>query len=126
MKNSKVTFALSLFLSLCFNAMQAQSVSNFTDDQKEAVISQLKVDKERLALTPEQEGPFIEISKKYALKLKDLKASDENRKDKFKKLKEIQGQKNEDIKSMLSNQQFITYLEIQSERKAKLKERRNK
>jgi hypothetical protein len=54
-----------------------------------------------------------------------LKASDENRKDKFKKLKEIQGQKNEDIKSMLSNQQFITYLEIQSERKAKLKERRN-
>lgn len=120
-----MTFALSLFLSLWFNAMQAQSVSNFTDDQKEAVISQLKVDKERLALTPEQEGPFIEISKKYALKLKDLKASDENRKYKFKKLKEIQGQKNEDIKSMLSNQQFITYLEIQSERKAKLKERRN-
>ena len=125
MKNLKLTFALSLLISLGFNAMQAQSLSNFTDDQKEAVITQLKVDKERLALTPEQEEPFLEISKKYVLKLKDLKDSDEDRKSKFKKLKTIQGQKNEEMKSMLSNQQFITYLEIQSERKAKMKGRRN-
>lgn len=125
MKNSKLVFALSLLFMFSFNSIQAQSKPKLSDEQKEAVVAQLKADKERLALTKEQEEPFMEISKKYLLQMKDLKQSDENRMEKFKALKEIQSQKNEEMKTLLNESQYVTYLDIQKERRAKLKDRRN-
>ncbi len=125
MKNSKLVFALSLLLMFCFNSIQAQSKPKLSEEQKEAVVAQLKADKERLALTKEQEAPFMEISKKYLLKMKDLKQSDADRKEKFQALKDLQSQKNEEMKKLLNEKQYATYLEIQKERRAKMKDRRN-
>ena len=51
MKNSKLVFALSLLFMFSFNGIQAQTKSKLSEEQKEVVVSQLKADKERLALT---------------------------------------------------------------------------
>lgn len=125
MKNSKLVFALCLLLSLSFSGIQAQSKSKLSPEQKEVVIAQLKADKERLALTKEQEAPFMEITKKYLLQMKDLKASDTSRMEKFKAVKDIQGKKNAEMKALLTAPQYATYLDIQKERREKMKERRN-
>ena len=125
MKNSKLIFALSLLFTLAFSSIQAQSKPKLSEEQKEAVVAQLKADKDRLALTKGQGEPFTEITKKYLSMMKDLKDSDQSRMEKLKALKEIQSQKNAEMKTLLSETQYATYLEIQKERRSKMKERRN-
>ncbi len=125
MKNSKLIFALSFLFILSFSGIQAQSKSKLTEEQKEAVLTQLKADKERLALTAEQEAPFMGITKKYTTMLKELKESEDDRMGKFQKLKEIQSKKNEEMKALLTESQYATYLEIQKERRSKIKKLRN-
>ena len=115
MKNSKLIFALSFLFILSFSGIQAQSKSKLTEEHKEAVLTQLKADKERLALTAEQEAPFMGITKKYTTILKELKESEDDRMGKFQKLKEIQSKKNEEMKALLTESQYATYLEIQKE-----------
>ena len=124
MKNLQLIFAISLFFTLSSNVLQAQAKPSLTEEQKSELVAHLKADKERLQLTAAQEKSFKEITKKYASLLKELKDSDGNRKEKFQKLKEIQVLKSEEMKTVLSEKQFATYLEIQSERKAKMRESR--
>ena len=76
-----------------------------------------------MQLTVQQQESFKEITKKYASLLKELKNSEGSRKEKFQKLKEIQDLKNEEMKTLLTEKQFATYLEIQTERKAKRREK---
>ena len=125
MKNSKLTLAVVFFFMISFHFTQAQSKTNITEDQKEAITTQLKSDRERLELTKEQEVTFREITKKYMSMIKELNDSDVGKKDKFKKLRDIQNQKNEEVKVLLSEKQYATYLEIQNEKKARMKARRN-
>ena len=125
MKNSKLVFALCVLFTLGFTSIQAQSKPNLTQGQKEVVIALLKADKERLALTKEQEEPFMEITKKYLSMMKELKTSDADRMEKFKALRDLQSQKNEEMKALFTEKQYATYLDIQKERRAKMKERRN-
>lgn len=108
---------------LGFSGLQAQTKPKLSDEQKEEVIDQLKADKERLALTKEQEEPFMEITKKYLLQMKDLKESGADRREKFKMLKDLQKQKNGEMKALLNEKQYATYLDIQKERRAKIKEK---
>ena len=78
-----------------------------------------------MELTPEQEISFKAINQKYAAEMKGLRQT-EDRRDKREKGKDLRNRKNEEIKEILSEKQFQTYLEIQKERKWKIKEKRNK
>ena len=123
MKKLQFIFALSLFFTLSSNVLQAQAKPSLAQESKTESIAQLKADKERLQLTVQQQESFKEITKKYASLLKELKNSEGSRKEKFQKLKEIQDLKNEEMKTLLTEKQFATYLEIQTERKVKRREK---
>jgi hypothetical protein len=119
MKNLKLILALTILFTMSANIVTAQAT-----DKKAEMKEQMKAAKEKLALTADQEPKFMEISKKYALKMKEIKDGNQGKRDKFKAVKEIQSQKNEEIKMVLSEEQFKTYLQLQEERRAMMKERR--
>lgn len=122
MKNLKKIYTVALF-SLTV-AMNAQDKPNISDEKKQEMVTKMKENRDRLNLTPEQEAPFKEITKRYALKLQGVKGSTMVRFEKLEKFKELQTQKNEEMKKLLSPEQFKTYVEIQEERKVKMMEKR--
>ena len=119
MKNIKLAFIITFLFALHSNKAIAQD-----NNRKEEMIEQMKIAKERLSLSEQQEFTFREITKKYATKLKEIKNSDNSKRDKFKKLKEIKGAKDLEMKSFLSVEQYNTYLQMQEERKAQMKDRK--
>ena len=121
MKNFKLAFAAIVFSAFAANA-QTQDKPKLTDAQKQEMKAQFKESKERLALTPDQEKSFIAINKKYAPEMKAVKQSETDRKEKHQKMKDLRDRKNDEIKAMLSEKQYQTYLEIQ--RKQHRKDRR--
>ncbi|WP_459212233.1 hypothetical protein [Aquimarina rhabdastrellae] len=81
---------------------------------------------ERLALEEHQRDPFFEISKKYGTQLRSLKNSSQSRFSKYRAYKEIQKNKNREMKTLLSSHQYEVYLDIQKEVQKKMKEQRKK
>ena len=122
MKNLKIIYTVALF-SLTV-AMNAQDKPNVSDEKKQEMVTKMKENRDRLNLTTEQEAPYKEITKRYALKLQGVKGSTMVRFEKLEKFKELQTQKNEEMKKLLSPEQFKTYIEIQEERKVKIMEKR--
>ncbi|OYU81258.1 MAG: hypothetical protein CFE23_05705 [Flavobacterium sp. BFFFF1] len=124
MKNTHTLF-LSI-IALMFSAVTtAQEKKQLNDQQKTALVEQLKTDREKLALTEEQKGPFAEITKKYAEKMKEVNANTELSKlEKLKELKKLRMAKDEEIKVILTEDQFKIYEQIREDRKEKLRERR--
>ena len=124
MKKLQSTLALVFFLMIGLTST-AQEKATVSDVKKQEIREQMKMDKERLALTDAQEVTYKEITKKYGGQLKALRDGSDKKRDKFKKVKEIQEQKNAEMKGLLSEAQYKTYLELQEERRAKMKEMRN-
>lgn len=79
----------------------------------------------RLDLSDEQRPRYIEISQRYGEQLKQLKTSSKSRLSKYRAYKSIQNDKNTEMKSLLSGEQYKVYEEIQEEIKQKIKEKRN-
>lgn len=121
MKKLQSTLALVFFLmiGLTITAQEKKAVS---DDQKQEVKEQMKIHKEKLALTDAQEVTYKEITKKYGGQLKAVRNGTDTKREKLKKAQEIQQQKNAEMKTLLSEAQYKTYLELQEERKARIKE----
>jgi hypothetical protein len=122
MKKFQILFAIALFTAA--TTVKAQDRPQLTEEQKQELAAQFQQNKERLALNPEQETPFKDISKKYAQEMKTVKESSDDRRDKFKKFKDIRDRKNIEMKGLLSESQYKIYLQIQEERIEKMKERR--
>jgi hypothetical protein len=119
MKNFKLAFIITFLVVLQSYKAVAQN-----NNRKEEMIEQMKIAKERLSLSEQQEFTFREITKRYAAKLKEIKNSDGSKRDKFKKLKDIKEAKDAEMKSFLSEEQYNTYLQLQEERKAEMKDRK--
>lgn len=120
MKNKKVIFASFLFTMLTAVSVQAQEPVKDKDAEK-VEMAKRKENTDRLALTAEQKEPYKSISKKYAIKSKELKASEMDKKEKGKQFKEIRDAKMEELKTVLNENQIKTYLLIEEERKAEKK-----
>lgn len=123
MKNLRLLLAALAVFAFTANA-QAQDKLKLTDAQKQERKAHFEENKKRLALTPEQETPYKEISKKYHEEMKAIRKSEGDRQEKFKKLSEVRDRKNNAIKGILSEKQYQTYLEIQQERKLRMKDKR--
>ena len=124
MKKSKIALAATLLTFFAFNFSNAQETKPIKEDQKAEMMQRMKMDKEKLGLTKEQEPQFKAISMKYGQKMKALKNAEGDRKDKFKQMKELRDAKNNELKALLKPDQFKTYLSIQDERKAMKRENR--
>ncbi|MDI1255080.1 MAG: hypothetical protein PSV16_03185 [Flavobacterium sp.] len=122
-KNTMLTFAIAFLFTIAANA-QVQEEKKLSDEQKQEIIENVKVNMDRLALTEDQKAPFKEITKRYAEKLKAVKASDDSKIGKLKAAKSIIDAKNAEMKTLLTAPQYKTYLEIQDERKQKLRDKR--
>ncbi|MFT3795797.1 hypothetical protein [Flavobacterium sp.] len=129
MKNLKLVFTALVLLAFMAN-MQAQEAKpakqrpQLTEAQKEERKAQFEENKKRLALSPEQEKSFKEINKKFHQEIKGIKDGEGDRTEKAKKVKEIKDRKDEEVKKILSEQQFKTYLDIQKERHKNRREKR--
>lgn len=123
MKKVKVIFA-SLILNLFFITVNAQEKPKFSEEKKQEMVSQMQESQNRLALTNEQQLPFRAITKRYAQKLKDLRGSSLDRQQKMEGLKVLMADKNAEMKTLLSEEQYKIYLQLQEERKAKIMQNR--
>ncbi len=108
----KILFAIILF-SFALGFSQ--------DDEKYAEILEKQV--KTLQLTGEKKEAFIEISDKYYEKIKATQESEGSRMSKFKELKAIQDSKNEEMKALLSEDEFEAFKELQKENRSALKDR---
>ena len=121
-------------LSLCFalfligaNTTFAQSRAvNLTEEQKEEIKKNLEEYATALDLSEDQQPKFEEITKKYAKQTIAVKDSGERRISKYKKVKSIRKNKDAEMKTLLSKDQYKVYLGKQEEMKNRLKERRQK
>lgn len=104
--------------------LQAQERKVLSEEEREEIVENAKINLEKLALTDGQKPSYKAINQKYAEKLKTLKLSEEDRRTKLKAAKAIQEEKNAEMKTLLNEAQYKTYLEMQAERRNKLKERR--
>jgi len=125
MKSLKV---LSLFFALLFigiNSSYAQfKADNLTEEQKEEIKKNLEEHAAALNLSEDQWPKFEEITKKYAKQMIAVKDSGARRMSKYKKVKSIRKNKDAEMKTLLSKDQYKVYLEKQEEMKKKIKERR--
>lgn len=119
MKNFKLSLIISFLFALNSNAIIAQET-----DKKEEMIEQLKIAKEQLSLSEKQELSFREITKKYAIKLKEIKNNDSNKQDKMKMLKESRTAKDAEIKLLLTEEQYDKYLQMLEERRSQMTNRK--
>ena len=124
MKSLKV---LSLFFALFFigiNTSYAQSkADNLTEQQKEEIQKNLEEYAAALDLSEDQRLKFEEITKKYAKQMIAVKDSGASRMSKYKKVKSIRKNKDAEMKTLLSKDQYKVYLEKQEEMSKKIKER---
>lgn len=95
-----------------------------TEEQKEQVKEQLALYFEKLDLSEEQQSKFEEITKKYALQMKTLKASGKSKFAKYKEFKSIKSSKNKEMKTLLSAEQYKIYQNTQKEIQKKMNEKR--
>ena len=122
LKISSLIFALFLFST---STTFAQSrADNLTEEQKEELAASMEEYFSVLDLSEEQKSEFEVIAKKYAEQMKAVKDSGGRRMGKFKKVKSIRNDKNEEMKELLSKDQFKLYLEKQKEMEKKMKDRR--
>ena len=121
MKNLKFALIITFLFLINSNVMNAQE-----NDKKGDVVAEMKIAKEKLALSESQEITFKEITKKYGLKMRALKNSNEPKRSKFKSMKSIKNDKNAEMKTLLSDEQYKAYIELQEERIVKMKGRKNK
>jgi cytochrome c556 len=122
MKYPKLTFTALLF-AVCF-AMSAQDRPQMPEEQRQEIVNLMQENKERLALKPEQEEPFKEVSTRYYKEYRAVKNGTEGQTQKFRKVKELQTQKDAEMKKLLDETQYATYLIIQQERRDKAQGKR--
>lgn len=122
MKHMKNILTL-LLLVIVSNTAIAQE-RELTDEQKTQMETQLTEYFEKLDLSEDQKTKFEEITKKYNEQMRGLRDSDKGRLDKYKELKSIRKNKNKEMNTLLSNEQYKTYEETQEKMQQKMKEKR--
>jgi len=115
-----------LFINTATYAQELQTKSSKTVTEKKTTVKTKKIDYEnRLALTEEQKKPFKDINKKYSEKMKVIKADEQGDKaERQKAAKALQTDKDAEVKALLTESQYKTYLEIKEEKKEAKKEKK--
>ena len=94
-----------------------------TYEQKAQMEAVIKKSFEKLNLTAEQKPRFEEITKKYGNQMIRLKESNKGRFAKLKMLRDIENNKNNEMRTLLSTGQYKVYESIQEEIRQKMKQK---
>lgn len=120
MKNAKLIFSTILFSLLFSVTAQSQEKKAVSQDKNQNVVQQPQAPVDPLALEPTQQAPYREIIKRYAEKMRDVKKSILSKEERKVKMNEIDLERDAEMKVLLSEQQYKTYLKLQEERRAKI------
>jgi Spy/CpxP family protein refolding chaperone len=82
--------------------------------------------KKELTITAEQEPKVHAINLKYADQMDDIKTSEGDRRSKFKDARATNQAKDEELKTVLTPEQFTKYTEKKQERQQKFRENRKR
>lgn len=124
MKTLKLIAAGCLLALTTQNALAQDQKPRLNPEQKQEMKAQFEKDKARLQLSPEQETKMKEINQKYAGEMKGMR--DKARSEKRQQGQEMRERRNAEVKAVLSESQYKTFLQLQDERKARFKEKRQK
>ncbi len=113
-----------LFATLfTLGAIYAQAQSRELPPAEQRAKKQTEMMDQELTLADDQEKAVAEINLKYAKRVDEVFASSGSKKEKAKKMKEINDAKEADLKPVLTLEQFTLYVELKDEFIDKLKER---
>ena len=116
------TIAFGLVLLLAVEGVQAQS--KMTEEQKEEARAKYEAYQEKLALTDEQAPKVEEINLTFYEGLSELRNSNASRLKKYRKFKELDSQRDKDMKAILTDDQYETYQEFKKESRDEFKSNR--
>ena len=122
--NKSLKYLFTFVFVLLISSTSIAQKKEISEEQKVKMKAQLTEYFEKLNLSETQKPKFKEITKKYAIQMKDLKDSDKGRLSKYKEYKSIKKAKNKEMKTLLSQDQYDIYEEIQKEMQQKMKEKR--
>jgi len=127
MKSSKKLWLFIALLLVGITNINAQTKrENLSDEQKEEIKKNVEEYTTSLNLTDVQKTEFEAITEKYAKQMVAVRDSGGAKFKKYKKLKSIRKNKDKEMKQLLNQEQFKTYLEKQEERKKQMKARWSK
>ncbi len=117
MKNLKLTIVFSFLLLIASYNVNAQAAGKF-DDAKFEKNENLRKDIKKIDISSGQEVAFKAITKKYLIQYENLLETTATLDEINLKKREIQIQKDAEMRNLLNDKQYETYLEIQGERDA--------
>ena len=127
MKTVLMTVIALLVMIANVSAQASEQLKNSTPEQRAQKITDWM--KTNLQLTDEQAMSVHAINLKYANENESLKEDTSDRRAKYKKLKNTQEAKDQELKGALTAEQFNTYLskkkELQQKMREEVKERKN-
>lgn len=101
----------------------AQPEMNLSEEQKEAMQKELEVYATELGLSESQKPEFKNITVEYFSALKELKDGTQSRREKYKTMRSLKAEKNDQMKNLLSKEQYKVYKEHEKKQDEKMKER---
>lgn len=118
---------LLLFALLMFSfAVNAQEKTTTSEDKKEETNSQSQDSKKQLNLTYEQETPYQEIIKRYAIIVRNVRKSALKPEEKKEKLKIVGLEREAEIKALLTPEQYKIHLEVEEFKKTRMVDMKKK
>ncbi|MEN0006038.1 MAG: hypothetical protein AAF798_17945 [Bacteroidota bacterium] len=120
------SFFLVLFLTSTNLSFAQSAGENVSEEQKQEMKQNMEALAAELNLTEEQKTEFKAITQKYAAKMMEVRDSGSSKWKKYKAVQKIGKERNQEMKTLLTEEQYEVYLEKQKERQAKMKEKRNK
>jgi len=128
MKTLLLSLTMTVFVSMSAQAQTAgENLKNATPEQRAQKMTDWM--KTNLQLTDDQVASVHAINIKYANENETLKDNGAGRRDKYKKFKESQESKDQELKGALTAEQFNDYLskkkELQQKMREEVRERRN-
>ncbi|GLB50288.1 hypothetical protein [Neptunitalea lumnitzerae] len=94
-----------------------------SEEDRELFRTEIQEKFQALELSDDQKVQFEEIQVKYFGQVEAIRASTDSRMSKMKSLKDIQKKKNAEVKEILTEAQYDSYLDIQKEVKKEMKSR---
>lgn len=121
------TLAIAVCAVAHANAQTSESLKNSTPEQRAQKMTDWM--KTNLELTEDQSTAVHAINLKYAAGNESLKGDETTRREKYRRIKDAQEAKDQELKGALTTEQFSTYLakkkELQQKMRDEVRERRN-
>ena len=125
MKNLK-KLGLALVIGVLASCSQSQTQAQIRGDRTPSERAQLqtKMMTQALSLSKEQVPTVKKINVKYSEKIAAIQAQDGSRRNKFQRMRGLMEEKDQELATVLTEDQYEAYLKKKAEMHSKMKEKR--